>query len=103
MEGHMQFCSYRFRLLKNAEIEPPNPQKEKFEDLAPAAIAPPVASRPIVPGSGVVPVPAQLFMVLSSMVTAPLSAMALPQLMVAAWSRVMLWSAIMVPWNSVVV
>jgi hypothetical protein len=38
-------------------MEPPNPQKEKFEELAPAAIAPPVANRPIVPSSGVVPVP----------------------------------------------
>src|ERR1035437_921461 len=80
------FNSYRFRFLKNAGIEAPNPQKEKFEEFAPAAIAPPVATRAIVPGSGVVPVPpAQLpvSMLLVSMVTAPFRAIALPQVMLA--------------------
>src|ERR1019366_797506 len=94
------FNSYRFRFLKNAGIEAPNPQKEKFEELAPAAIAPPVANSPIVPGSGVVPVPpAQLpvLMVLVSMVTAPFRAIALPQLMSASVASVILWSAIMFP------
>src|ERR1019366_3132532 len=85
---HIQFFnSYRFRFLKNAAMEPPNPQKEKFEELAPAAIAPPVANRPIVPGSGVEPPvpPTQLpvSMLFVSMVTAPFRAIALPQVMLA--------------------
>src|ERR1019366_866461 len=80
------FNSYRFRFLKNAGIEAPHPQKEKFEEFAPAAIAPPVATMAIVPGSGVVPVPpAQLLvlMLLVSMVTAPFRAITLPQVTLA--------------------
>jgi hypothetical protein len=98
---HIQsYNSYRFRFLKNAVIEPPSPKKEKFEELAPAAIAPPVANRAMVPGSGVVPKPtAQLPVstLLVSMVTAPFRAIALPQLMLAPVFRVMLWSAITLP------
>ena len=95
MGMHIQFFkSYRFRFLKNAGIELPNPQKEKFEELAPAAIAPPVATRAIVPGSGVVPPTplAQLpvSMLFVSMVTAPFRAIALPQVMSAPVFSVML-------------
>ncbi len=94
------FNSYRFRLLKKAAIEPPSPKKEKFEELAPAAIAPPVANRAMVPGSGVVPTPPAQLPVLTlfvSMVTAPFRAIALPQLMSAPVFNVMLWFAMMLP------
>jgi hypothetical protein len=98
---HIQsFNYYRFRFLKNAVIEPPNPKKEKFEELAPAAIAPPVANRAIVPGSGVVPVPTAQLPVSTlsvSMVTAPFRAIALPQLMSAPVPSVTLWSAMTLP------
>src|ERR1035441_8274013 len=93
---HIQFFSaYRFRCLKNAGIEAPNPQKEKFEEFAPAAIAPPVATRAIVPGSGVVVPPAELpgNKLLVSNVTAPFRAIPLPQLTSAPVFSVTLASA----------
>jgi len=91
------------RFLKNPTMEPTNPQNEKLGE-APAAIALPVATMAMVPGSGVVPpIPLQLSMVLVSIVTAPLSARARPQSSVALVFRVMLWSAMMLPVKSVVV
>src|ERR1035437_5651191 len=86
---------------------------ESLRRIAPATPRMPVASNPNVPGSGVVlttppPVPptapaVQVLMVLSSSVTAPVSAMALPQLIVAPVARVMLVLAMMFPTNEVVV
>src|SRR5450755_3979823 len=94
---------YRLRFLQNALSALHIPRKEKLEEFAPTAIAPPVVSRAMVPGSGVVPLVTQLLIVLVSNVTAPLSAMALPQSIVASWFKVMLWSATMFPMNAVVV
>src|ERR1700730_19074346 len=71
---------------------------------APARIASPVPSKPIVPGSGTVdPPPPQLVMTLLSSVTAPLIAKALPHVIVAPLFRVMLVSARIFPANLVVV
>ena len=101
---HSTFRIYRFRFLNNAAIELVNPRKEHDGEFAPTAITPLVATKAIVPGSGTVdPVPlAQLLIELSSKVTAPLSAMTLPQLSEAPVFSVSLAKAMRVPSNAVV-
>ena len=96
---HSTIPIYRFRLLKNAAIELPIPKKnEEVDGFAPTAMAPPVAAKAIDPGSGTVcPTVLQLLMRLSSNVTAPLSAITLPQLTVAPVSRVSLAKAMRFP------
>jgi hypothetical protein len=85
-------------------IELVNPRKENDGEFAPTAMAPLVATKAIVPGSGTVdPVPlAQLLIELSSKVTAPLSAITLPQLSEAPVFSVSLAKAMRVPSNAVV-
>src|ERR1700719_1782856 len=74
-----------------------------LQRAAPARIASPVPSKPIVPGSGTVDAPPQPLMTLLFRVTAPLIANALPQVMLAPLFRVMLVSARMFPAKAVVV